>query len=121
MHINLCHKLNLLLQATDSAGITFSNISTKSDFPPVNGIIMMIVDIFLYLGLALYLDAVVPAEYGKRRPPYFIFMPSFWKSLFVDEENNEIALSRQISARDFQKLDDVEPVGPEMIGKEAIR
>ncbi|XP_031568598.1 ATP-binding cassette sub-family A member 5-like [Actinia tenebrosa] len=109
-----------LTQAVDSAGITFSNISTKSSFPPSYSIIMMVVDIFLYLGLALYLDAVVPTEYGKRRPPYFIFMPSFWKSLFVDDKNNEIALSRQLSARSVHNQDDVEQVGPEMIGKEVI-
>ena len=107
-------------QAVDSAGLTFSNVSTKSSFSPSYAIIMMTVDIFLYLGLALYLDAVVPAEYGKRRPPYFIFLPSFWKSLFV-ENKNDIPLSRQTSARSIHNQDDVEPVGPEMMGKEAIR
>ena len=84
---------------------------------------MIIVDIFLYLFLALYLDAVIPAEYGKRRPPYFIFLPSFWKSVFCN--NNQLTkgheLSRQLSARGIQNMDDVEPVGNEMIGKEAIR
>jgi ATP-binding cassette subfamily A (ABC1) protein 5 len=111
----------LSLQAVDEAGLQFSNLSTKSSFPPSNAVIMIIIDIFLYLSMALYLDAVVPAEYGKRRPLYFIFMPSFWKSFFSDDKNSDITLSRQLSARGIHKMEDVEPVGPEMIGKEAIR
>lgn len=82
---------------------------------------MIIVDIFLYLLLALYLDNVIPAEYGKRRPPYFIFMPSFWRSVYCGDNSHDRELSRQLSARGFQNMDDVEPVGQEMIGKEAIR
>lgn len=84
---------------------------------------MIIVDIFIYLLLALYLDAVIPAEYGTRRPPYFIFQLSFWKSMFCENRSkpNNHEMTRQLSARERENTDDIEPVGDEMIGKEAIR
>lgn len=50
-------------------------------------------------------------------------MPSFWRSVFCgdDSQPHNRELSRQMSAREIQNMDDVEPVGQEMIGKEAIR
>lgn len=80
---------------------------------------MLIVDIVLYFLLALYLDAVIPAEYGQRKPPYFIFMPSFWKSLFVGKKGN--TLTRQRSAREQVASEDIEAVHADMHGNEAIR
>lgn len=80
---------------------------------------MLIVDIILYFLLALYLDAVIPAEYGQRKPPYFIFMPSYWKSLFNGTKNN--APARQMSVREQEASEDIEAVHADMHGKEAIR
>lgn len=40
--------------------------------------IMFTVDIFLYLFLAWYLEAVIPSSYGTKLPPWFIFLPSYW-------------------------------------------
>jgi len=40
--------------------------------------IMLVVDIFLYLILAWYFDAIVPSSYGTKLPPWFVFMPSYW-------------------------------------------
>ena len=39
---------------------------------------MFIADMFIYLVIALYLDAVVPQTYGTRRPFYFFLLPRFW-------------------------------------------
>ena len=74
-------------QGVDGEGLQFDNLTTKGSFPPINYLIMLIVDIVLYFLLALYLDAVVPAEYGQRKPPHFIFMPSFWR--FVLQQGKE--------------------------------
>ncbi|KAL7574063.1 hypothetical protein ACA910_015641 [Epithemia clementina (nom. ined.)] len=38
----------------------------------------LILDTFLYLGLAWYLDQVVPREYGAPQPPWFLCLPKFW-------------------------------------------
>ncbi|KAJ7372623.1 ATP-binding cassette sub- A member 5 [Desmophyllum pertusum] len=80
---------------------------------------MLIVDTILYFLLALYFDAVIPAEYGQRRPPYFIFMPSFWKSLFSAKGKNK-GPTRQLSARVQEASDDVEAMPADMHGNEAI-
>ena len=39
---------------------------------------MLAIDTVLYILLALYLDKVLPKEYGKREVWYFPFTPSFW-------------------------------------------
>mmetsp|Transcript_9977 Transcript_9977/g.15165 ORF Transcript_9977/g.15165 Transcript_9977/m.15165 type:complete len:1342 (-) Transcript_9977:10-4035(-) len=44
---------------------------------------MLFFDIVLYLVLAWYLNQVVPwSEYGTPKPWYFIFLPSYWRSIF---------------------------------------
>lgn len=81
---------------------------------------MLIVDAVLYFLLALYFDAVIPAEYGPRKPPYFIFMPSFWKSLFPAKDKRD-APARQMSARLQEASDDIEAMPAAMQGNEVIR
>ena len=100
------------------SGLNFSNLGTKGSFPASNCIIMLIVDIVLYLLLAMYFDAIVPAEYGQRRPPYFIFMPSFWKNLFSRKQKGP---QRQLSARMSSPSDDIEPIPEELRGTEVVR
>ena len=81
--------------------------------------VMLIVDIILYFFLALYLDNVIPTQYGQRRSPYFIFLPSFWKSLFNGKKGE--GLNRQMSAREQETSEDIETVHADMHGNEAIR
>ena len=81
---------------------------------------MLIVDIILYFFLALYLDNVIPTQYGQRRSPYFIFLPSFWKSLFNGRKKER--LNRETSAREQETSEDIETVHADiMYGNEAIR
>lgn len=101
-------------------GLQFDNLTTKGTFPPINYIVMLIVDAILYFLLALYFDAVIPAEYGPRKPPNFIFMPSFWKSLFSAEDKKK-APARQVSARVQEAFDDIEAMPADMHGTEVIR
>lgn len=39
---------------------------------------MLLLDVLLYGFLAWYLNQVLPSEYGVARPPWFIFLPSYW-------------------------------------------
>jgi ATP-binding cassette subfamily A (ABC1) protein 3 len=39
---------------------------------------MLICDIFLYMIIAWYVDAVKPGTYGVPKPLYFPFLPSYW-------------------------------------------
>ena len=112
--------LLLYFQAVDLEGLHFYNLTTKGNFPAINLIVMLIVDAVLYFLLALYFDAVIPAEYGPRKPPYFIFMPSFWKSLFPAKDKRD-APARQMSARVQEASDDIEAIPAAMQGNEAIR
>ncbi len=38
----------------------------------------LILDFFIYLGLAIYCDNVIPSAYGTSRPLYYFLMPSYW-------------------------------------------
>eukprot|EP01114_Cavostelium_apophysatum_P009754 TRINITY_DN2300_c0_g1_i1.p1 TRINITY_DN2300_c0_g1~~TRINITY_DN2300_c0_g1_i1.p1 ORF type:complete len:1800 (+),score=493.64 TRINITY_DN2300_c0_g1_i1:225-5624(+) len=38
----------------------------------------LVLDFFIYLLIALYLDNVVPSEYGTSRPWYYFVTPSYW-------------------------------------------
>lgn len=40
--------------------------------------LMLILDTFLYLGIALYVEAVFPGDYGVPKPWYFLFTKDFW-------------------------------------------
>ena len=104
----------------DLEGLHFDNLTTKGTFPASNLIIMLIVDAVLYFLLALYFDAVIPAEYGPRKPPHFIFMPSFWKSLFPAKGKMN-APARQMSVRVQEASDDIEAMPAAMHGNEVIR
>lgn len=57
--------------------------------------LMLILDTFLYLFVALYVEAIYPGEYGVPKPWYFLFSKSFWfkspqtnKRVVVGEEEN---------------------------------
>ena len=101
-------------------GLQFRNLTTAGKFPAINAIVMLIVDTIVYFMLALYFDAVIPAEYGQRRPPYYIFMPSFWKSLFGGDK--EIGFpERQLSDVVQEHSEDMEEVPAEMHGLKAVR
>ena len=41
--------------------------------------IMLVVDTLLYGLLAVWLDNIVPTEYGTRRPPWFCLQPFYWR------------------------------------------
>lgn len=110
----------LYFQAVDLEGLHFDNLTTKGTFPAINLIIMLIVDAALYFLLALYFDAVIPAEYGPRKPPHFIFMPSFWKSLFPAKDKRNVP-ARQMWARVQEASDDIEAMPAAMHGNEVIR
>lgn len=78
---------------------------------------MLIIDIILYMLLALYFDAVVPGEYGQRKVPYFCFLPSFWKGVLGWSSS----VQEQNSFADFEGCDDIELVPEELSEKKAIR
>ncbi|NXI58144.1 ABCAA protein, partial [Chloroceryle aenea] len=94
-------------------GFSFSNLMDESYFL-FSTYIMLVFDSVLYMLLAVYFDKVLPGKYGSSEPPFFCLKPSYW------------VRSRRGSTRTAvnpEELlgDDVEPVPPEFMGKEAIR
>ncbi|NXI20838.1 ABCA9 protein, partial [Sterrhoptilus dennistouni] len=98
-------------------GFTFSNLMDEAYFL-FSTYILLVFDSVLYMLLALYFDKILPGKYGIPEPPLFCLKASYWMR------------SRRGSSRDVPRAtanpeellgDDVEPVPPEFLGKEAIR
>ncbi|NXP86192.1 ABCA9 protein, partial [Passerina amoena] len=98
-------------------GFSFSNLMDEAYFL-FSTYILLVFDSVLYLLLALYFDKILPGKYGIPAPPLFFLKASYWMR------------SRRGSTRDVPRAtanpeellgDDVEPVPPQFLGKEAIR
>uniref|UniRef100_A0A8C9EDL3 Cholesterol transporter ABCA5 n=1 Tax=Phocoena sinus TaxID=42100 RepID=A0A8C9EDL3_PHOSS len=97
-------------------GALFSNL-TEGPYPLIITIIMLALNSIFYVLLAVYLDQVIPGEFGLRRSSFYFLKPSYWsKSRRNYKELSEGNVSGSIS---FSEI--VEPVSSEFIGKEAIR
>uniref|UniRef100_A0A182WCA7 ABC transporter domain-containing protein n=1 Tax=Anopheles minimus TaxID=112268 RepID=A0A182WCA7_9DIPT len=105
--MSLAMFLTVRLEAT-AAGLRWSNLfepATIDDgFNVGLVIIMLLVDAVIYLLIALYVEQVMPGEFGVARPWYFPFTKEFWirkrtasrDTLFNREEQNSAAQSRYI-------------------------
>uniref|UniRef100_A0A8C6DXL4 ATP binding cassette subfamily A member 10 n=1 Tax=Moschus moschiferus TaxID=68415 RepID=A0A8C6DXL4_MOSMO len=98
------------------------NSNVHSDSPNdqyliVATVFMLVFDALLYLVLTLYLDKILPTEYGHQQPPWFFLKSSSW---FQCRRADRAALENDIDP-DFTSNDSFEPVSPEFHGKEAIR
>nr|CAB3219613.1 ATP-binding cassette sub-family A member 5-like [Phallusia mammillata] len=96
-----------------SGGAFFSNIWVGQN-PVGVALVMLPVDILLYFVITLYLDNVVPGEYGQHENPLFCILPSFWcpsKKKAVHE----------VYSSDTTHSDNIEKIDETLIGKEAIR
>uniref|UniRef100_A0A8B9FYT6 Cholesterol transporter ABCA5 n=1 Tax=Amazona collaria TaxID=241587 RepID=A0A8B9FYT6_9PSIT len=97
-------------------GAMFSNLS-HGPYPLFISLILLVLDSIFYLLVAVYLDQIMPGEFGLRRTPFFFMKPSFWskhrknyKELYESSVNGSLSFSEI-----------VEPVSSEFQGKEAIR
>lgn len=81
---------------------------------------MLILDCILYLLLAIYLDQVLPGEFGMRRPLLYFLKPSYWSKHRM--QYTEVSSGYDAEANGGPGGDEsMEPVSPEFRGKEAIR
>ncbi|KAK3578304.1 hypothetical protein CHS0354_004209 [Potamilus streckersoni] len=113
-----------------TVGMNFETASSKGDFPLASSMTMLAVDVLLYFFLAVYLDNVVPGEYGPRYPPWFIFTKSYWcplepkkgvpvLPLSTKYGRDQVMISRLSSADSSHE--DIEPVSEEVQETEAVR
>ncbi|KAG8505138.1 ATP-binding cassette sub-family A member 5, partial [Galemys pyrenaicus] len=97
-------------------GALFSNL-TEGPYPLIITIIILALNSIFYVLLAVYLDQVIPGEFGLRRSSLYFLKPSYWsKNKRNYKELSEGNVNGSIS---FSEI--VEPVSSEFIGKEAIR
>ncbi|XP_054026316.1 ATP-binding cassette sub-family A member 10-like [Dryobates pubescens] len=98
-------------------GLTFSNLMDESYFL-FSTYIVLVFDSVLYLLLALYFDKVLPGKYGIPEAPFFCLKPSYWVQ---SRRAPTGGMSRTAASSEDNVGDNIEPVPPEFIGKEAIR
>ncbi|EAT44278.1 AAEL004331-PA [Aedes aegypti] len=110
----------ILVLDISGQGVTLDNLWTGPGIPIGGSILMLVVDILLYAGLAFYFDCVIPSDHGTKQRPCFCLSRHYWCKKKVPK----VPLLNGESANSFNNLDeqrDVEPVSREMRGKEAIR
>ncbi len=76
--LTLGAKIISTLEST-AQGATNANIDVViGNFTVQSAIVMLFVDTILYFILAVYLEQVLPSDYGIRQPWYFPILPSYW-------------------------------------------
>ncbi|KAM6193881.1 ATP-binding cassette sub-family A member 10-like isoform 1-T1 [Sarcoramphus papa] len=98
-------------------GFTFSNLMEESYFL-FSTYIILVFDSVLYMLLAMYFDKVLPGKYGIPDPPFFCLKPSYWVR---SRRGSTREMPRTAASPEELLGDDIEPVPPEFMGKEAIR
>ncbi|NXJ44907.1 ABCAA protein, partial [Spizaetus tyrannus] len=98
-------------------GFCFSNLMEESYFLFLTYIILVF-DSVLYMLLAMYFDKVLPGKYGIPDPPFFCLKPSYWVR---SRRGSTREMPRTAASPEELLGDDVEPVPPEFMGKDAIR
>ncbi|XP_010001102.1 PREDICTED: ATP-binding cassette sub-family A member 10-like [Chaetura pelagica] len=98
-------------------GFSISNLTGDSHIL-FSTYIVLVLDSVLYLLLAMYFDRVLPGKYGIPEPPFFCLKPSFW---LQSRRSSTREMPRTATSSEEFFGDDVEPVSPEFLGKEAIR
>ncbi|XP_008193592.2 phospholipid-transporting ATPase ABCA1 isoform X1 [Tribolium castaneum] len=62
-------------------GSQWSNMSESTlvgDLPLGTILLIMVLDTIIYMIITIYLEAVLPSEFGVAKPWYFLFTPNFW-------------------------------------------
>ncbi|NXW13732.1 ABCAA protein, partial [Circaetus pectoralis] len=98
-------------------GFCFSNLMEESYFL-FSTYIILVFDSVLYMLLAMYFDKVLPGKYGIPDPPFFCLKPSYWVR---SRRGSTREMPRTAASPEEFLGDDVEPVPPEFMGKDAIR
>ncbi|KAM4524848.1 cholesterol transporter ABCA5 [Odontesthes bonariensis] len=100
-------------------GAVFSSLA-NGPHPLYVPLIMLVLDCVLYLLLAVYLDQVLPGDFGIRRSLLYFLKPSYWSKR--RKSYVEVSSVYDAELNGTPDVDEsVEPVSPEFRGKEAIR
>jgi len=69
---------------------------------------MLVLSTFMYMFLAWYLEQVIPQDYGVRRPPWFLCLPSYWRdAMETKEEPTDVEkLTDAVSPTEFEAVEE---------------
>ncbi|RHZ34332.1 hypothetical protein DYB37_012253, partial [Aphanomyces astaci] len=71
---------NLAASETNGVGITFDNVNESiKSYKFSTALVLLLVDSVVYTVLGLYLERVVPKDYGVTEAWYFPMSPSYWR------------------------------------------
>ncbi|XP_051958777.1 cholesterol transporter ABCA5-like [Xyrauchen texanus] len=82
--------------------------------------VMLFLDCILYLLLAIYLDQVLPGEFGTRRSVLYFLQPSYWSKRRKRYVEVSSVYEGEVNGTPVSD-ESVESVSPEFRGKEVIR
>lgn len=54
--------------------------------------VMLIADCILYFLLAIYLDNVLPGEFGRTKSPLFCFLKSYWVDNYTSRTFSNVSM-----------------------------
>ncbi|XP_068610443.1 cholesterol transporter ABCA5 [Brachionichthys hirsutus] len=100
-------------------GAVFSSLA-NGPHPLYVPLSMLVVDCILYLLLAVYLDQVLPGEFGLRRSLIYFLKPSYWSRHRKHYAEVNSVYETEVNGTPVGD-ESIEPVSPEFRGKEAIR
>lgn len=100
----------------EQTGAQISNLH-KGPYPLFITLLILLVDSVMYILVAVYLEEVVPVEYGVRRSPFFFLQKSYWSK----QRKNYSVMNDHAQLSNDNGTEAVEPVPAEFQGKEAIR
>uniref|UniRef100_A0A673IBJ2 Cholesterol transporter ABCA5 n=1 Tax=Sinocyclocheilus rhinocerous TaxID=307959 RepID=A0A673IBJ2_9TELE len=82
--------------------------------------VMLFLDCILYLLLAIYLDQVLPGEFGTRRSVLYFLQPSYWSKRRKRYVEVSSVYEGEVNGTPVND-ESVEAISPEFRGKEVIR
>ncbi|KAF5907375.1 ATP-binding cassette sub-family A member 5-like [Clarias magur] len=100
-------------------GAVFSTL-TNGPHPLYVPLLMLCLDCILYLLLAIYLEQVLPGEFGMRRSMIYFLKPSYWSRRRKRYVEVSSVYEAEVNGTPTAE-ESVEHVSPEFRGKEAIR
>ncbi|XP_061611305.1 ATP-binding cassette sub-family A member 5 isoform X4 [Phyllopteryx taeniolatus] len=100
-------------------GAVFSSLAS-GPHPLYVPLLMLLLDCVLYLLLAVYLDQVLPGEFGMRRSLLYFLKPSYWSKRTKRYMEVSSVYDAEVNGA-HAGAESVEPVSPEFRGREAIR
>ncbi|XP_053367229.1 ATP-binding cassette sub-family A member 5 [Clarias gariepinus] len=100
-------------------GAVFSTLA-NGPHPLYVPLLMLCLDCILYLLLAIYLEQVLPGEFGMRRSMIYFLKPSYWSRRRKRYVEVSSVYEAEVNGTPTAE-ESVEPVSPEFRGKEAIR